>query len=81
MLKKLGIPTLALAALLSVVPAKAAVRFGVGIGGPIYAPAYPYYSAPYYGYPYGYYGYYGWGPRVYGYWGPHYHWRHFRHWR
>lgn len=76
MLRKLGIPTLALAAALMVVPAKAGVRFGVAIGGPVYAPAYPYYSAPYYGYGYPYaYGYYGW-------YGHHYrHWRYYRHWR
>ncbi|MGA3044539.1 MAG: hypothetical protein ABSF54_27515 [Bryobacteraceae bacterium] len=54
MLKKLGIPVLLLAAALTATPAKAAVRFGVGIGGPVYAPAYPYAYSPYY---YGYYGY------------------------
>jgi hypothetical protein len=61
MLKKIGLPFLALAALLMVVPAQkanAAVRFGVAVGGPVYAyPAYPGpyaypYSDPYYnGYP------------------------------
>jgi len=77
MLKKLGIPALVLGAVLMAVPAKAAIRFGVGIGGPVYAPAYPYYSAPYYGYPYGYYP----SPYFYGYygWGHHYRWH--RHWR
>jgi hypothetical protein len=57
MLKKVGLPLLALAALLMVVPpqkANAAVRFGVVVGGPVYAyPAYPGpyaypYSGPYY---------------------------------
>ena len=37
MLKKLGIPTLVLAAVMAAVPAQAAIRFGVGIGGPVYA--------------------------------------------
>jgi hypothetical protein len=81
MLKKLGIPTLVLGALLSVVPAHAAVRFGVGIGGPVYAPAYPYYPYyhynPYYAYPaYPYVG-------VYGGWGWHggWHGHYGRHWR
>jgi len=52
MLKKIGLPLLALAAMLIVMPtpqAKAGVRFGIGIGGPVYvapptvvpAPAYP----------------------------------------
>ena len=60
MLKKLGISTLALAALLMVAgpaPAKAGVRFGVSIGTPpVYAyPADPYaYPVPY-AYPYDYY--------------------------
>lgn len=79
LLKKLGIPTLALAgtmALFSPSPANAAVRFGVGVGvAPYYAPyAYPnpYYAYPYYGYPYAYapygvYGGWGWG----GGWGGH----------
>ncbi|HUO32096.1 MAG TPA: hypothetical protein VMU80_22950 [Bryobacteraceae bacterium] len=79
MLKKLGIPTLLLAAGLMAVPASAAVRFGVGIGGPVYAPAYPYYAYPYYSYPspYGY-------PYVYGGWGWHggWHWHghYYHHW-
>jgi hypothetical protein len=74
-LKKIGIPVLALFALMVVVSppqANAAVRFGVVIGGPVYrAPvpvsSYPY-VAPDYGYGYGYgyvapapYGYYGGG--------------------
>src|SRR5579864_8351583 len=52
MLKKIGLPFLALAALLMVVPAQkanAAVRFGVVVGGPVYA--YPAYPGPY-AYPY-----------------------------
>ena len=55
MLKKVGIPLLALASLLMVVPvqkANAAVRFGVVVGAPAYAyPAYPgpyAYPPPYY---------------------------------
>ena len=79
MLKKLMIPALLLGAALTAAPAKAAVRFGVGIGGPVYVPAYPYtYSVPYYGY-YGYPAY----PRlyVYGYWGHGWHGRYYRHWR
>ena len=64
--KRLGIPVLALAALLAMftpTPASAAVRFGVYLGGPAYPYAYQYgypYSEPYYapyaygGYPYGY---------------------------
>jgi len=78
MLKKLGIPTLVLGALLAVVPAHAAVRFGVGIGGPVYAPAYPYnpYYSPYYAYPAYPYVYGGWG--WHGGWHGHY-WH--RHWR
>ena len=77
MLRKLGIPTLVLGALLTAIPAFAGVRFGVGIGGPVYAPAYPYYGyyGPY-GYPYvGVYG--GWG------WHHHYRWHHHYHrgWR
>ena len=50
MIKKLGIPILALAALLcfgAPRKAEAAVRFGIGVG---VAPAYPYYS-PYYAAP------------------------------
>jgi hypothetical protein len=52
MVKKVGLPLLALAALLMVVPAQkanAAVRFGVAVGGPVYA--YPAYPGPY-AYPY-----------------------------
>jgi hypothetical protein len=52
MLKKVGLPLLALAALLTVVPAQkanAGVRFGVTVGGPAYA--YPAYPGPY-AYPY-----------------------------
>lgn len=59
MLKKLGIPILALAALLAFAaptPAQAKVRFGFSIG-----PAYP--VSPYvYAYPYGYPHYYAYGP-------------------
>jgi len=69
MLKKLGIPTLVLASLLAVVPARAGVRFGVAVGGPVYA--YPYAAYPYYAYPAYPYGY-GW----YGGWGWHRHWHH-----
>ena len=80
MLKKLGIPALLLAAALTAAPEKAAIRFGVGIGGPVYVPAYPYYS---YAYP-GYYGYYG-RPYFYGYYGHgwrwHHHYRYWRRWR
>jgi hypothetical protein len=50
MLKKLALPVVALAMILILTsaPAKAAVRFGVTIGPPVYTyPAYPYYSAPY----------------------------------
>lgn len=66
MLKKMGIPLVALFALLLFVnptPAKAGIHFGVAVGGPAYvapvpaypAYAYPYgYAAPYYGYGYGY---------------------------
>jgi hypothetical protein len=80
MLKKLGIPTLVLAGLLMAVPAHAAIRFGVGIGGPYYAPAYPYYCNPYYGcatYPAYPYVYGGWG--WYHGWGWHHRWH--RYWR
>ena len=83
MLKKLGIPVLLLAAALSAAPAKAAVRFRVGIGGPVYAPAYPYVYSPYYGY-YGYPGPYVYSrPYVYGTWGwgPGWHGRYYRRWR
>jgi hypothetical protein len=70
MLRKLGIPALVLGALMTIVPAASAgVRFGVGIGGPVYAPAYPYYGyyGPYYGYPYVYGGW-GWGHGYYRHW-------------
>jgi len=44
MLKKIGLPVMALAAMLAVAPhqAKAAVRFGIVIGAPAY-PVYPVY--------------------------------------
>jgi len=60
MLKKIGIPLVALAAMVTLVPApkaSAAVRFGITIGQPAYShPVDPYaYSSPYtndyYGYP------------------------------
>jgi hypothetical protein len=54
MLKKLGIPTLAIAAMLGLAgaaPAKAGIHFGIGIGGPAYvapyANPYPYAATPY----------------------------------
>ena len=49
MLKKIGLPAIALLAMLSFAPhpAKAAVRFGVYVGGPVYtAPYYPPVVAP-----------------------------------
>jgi hypothetical protein len=61
MIKKIGLPLVALAAMLAFVTPKQAdarVRFGVAIGGPVYtAPvpyAYPYYGPynPYYAAPY-----------------------------
>jgi hypothetical protein len=61
--KKIGMPMLALAAILAFMsarPADAAVRFGVFLGGP----AYPAYS---YVYPYSYYDPYYYGPYVYPY--------------
>ena len=82
-LKKIGVPILALAAVLALMsprPADAAVRFGVYLGGPVY-PTYPYaypysYYDPYYRpyvYPYSYgYSYpYGYAYPYYGgfYWG------------
>jgi len=80
MLKKLMIPVLLLAAAFSAVPAQAGVRFGVSIGGPVYAPAYPYYGYAYPGY-YGHYGYYS-RPYVYGYYGRGWRWHHhYRYWR
>ncbi len=54
MLKKIGLPMLALAGLMAFVaphPADARVRFGVAIGGPVYPAPYPYapaYVNPYY---------------------------------
>jgi hypothetical protein len=78
MLKKLGIPVLALVAMLTLVSppkANARVRFGVTVGSPYYYT----YPAPYpyvYSYPYSYYGY----PHTYVYGGwyhrHHYHDRH-----
>lgn len=83
MLKKLGIPVLALAGMLAFAtpkPAEAKVHFGVTIGAP---PVYPYaYCSPYgpyctsYAYPYGgaypYYSY----PYIYGGWGGGWHGHH-----
>ena len=67
LLRKLGIPAVALAGMLALFTpsqADARVRFGIGIGvGPYAYPAYTYsypYYGPYYGYPYGYVGG-GWG--------------------
>jgi len=92
LLKKLGVPILALVAMLAFMtprPADAAVRFGVYLGGPVY-PNYPYaypysYYDPYYNpyvYPYAYgYGYpYGYAAPYYGglYWGGGHH-EHFGH--
>ena len=60
MLKKLALPVVALAVflILASAPAKAAVRFGITVGPPVYTyPAYPYYQDPYaysYAYPYNY---------------------------
>jgi len=50
MLKKIGFPLLALAAMLFAIPqpqASAAVRFGVYVGGPAYAYQAPVYPPPY----------------------------------
>ena len=78
MLKKIGITTLALAGMMAFATprkADAAVRFGVGFGGPVYTyPAYPYPYYGYYGYPpaYAYPGYgigFGWGGGWGGHWG------------
>jgi hypothetical protein len=65
MLKKIALPVVALVALLILAsaPAKAAVRFGITVGPPVYTyPAYPYYQDPYvtpyvdpYAYSYNYY--------------------------
>jgi len=82
MLKKLGLPVLALAAMLALAsPSKAdaKVRFGVYVGTPgYYSYTYPYpYYAPYYG-PYPYYAYRG-PVYVYPQWHHgHYHYRHYR---
>ena len=45
MLKKIGLPAIALMGVLAMAPhqAKAAVRFGVVVGAPVCAPAYPVY--------------------------------------
>jgi hypothetical protein len=78
MLKKLGIPTLALVAMLTLISpptANARVRFGVTVGSPYYYTyqAYPY---PYvYSYPY----YYSYPRPVYVY--PRWHRHYYRHWR
>src|SRR5262249_23498521 len=50
MLKKIALPVVALVVMLILAsaPAKAAVRFGVTVGPPVYTyPAYPYYPNPY----------------------------------
>ena len=50
MLKKIVLPVVALVVMLILAsaPAKAAVKFGITIGPPVYTyPAYPYYSDPY----------------------------------
>jgi hypothetical protein len=78
MLKKLGVPALALGAMLALAspkPADAKVHFGVYVGPPYYSYPYPY-PGPY-NYPY----YYG-GPGYYGYWGGYYghaHYHHYHH--
>jgi hypothetical protein len=66
MLKKIGLPMMALFGLLALAPlnqAKAAVRFGVFVGAPAYTypvyPPYPVVPAPAYVYPYG--AWVGWG--------------------
>ncbi len=76
MLKKIGLPMLALAAITAFAAPQAAqaqVRFGVSVGAPVYG--YPAYSAPVYTapapYPYGYvapyaYPYYGYAPAYVG---------------
>lgn len=80
-LRAIGIPALAFAGMLAIVhppQANAAVRFGVTVGGPVYAyPAYPY---PYRYYPYDYYYHYPhhhYRARVYVY--PHGYWHRGRH--
>lgn len=47
MLKKIGLPAIALLGMLAMAPhsAKAAVRFGVVVGAPVCAPVYPAYPA------------------------------------
>jgi hypothetical protein len=79
MLKKLGIPILALVAMLTLISppaANARVRFGVTVGSP-YVYTYPAYPYPYvYRYPY----YYSYPRRVYVYPSWHRH-RYHRHWR
>jgi hypothetical protein len=69
MLKKIGIPLLTLAAIVTLVPApkaNAEVRFGISVGRPAYSyPVDPYaYSSPY---PNDYYGYPAYQAPVYGY--------------
>jgi hypothetical protein len=77
MLKRIGIPVIALAAMLSLFSphqASAATRFGVYVGGPGYYP-YPAYQYQYYPAPYpDYYAY----PPVYRYYGWRHHERHER---
>ena len=75
MLKKLGLPVLALAAMLALANpsnADAKVRFGVYVGTPgYYSYTYPYYAPyPYYAYP---------GPYVYPHW--HHRYYHYRYYR
>jgi hypothetical protein len=83
MLKKLGLPTLALVAMLTLISppaASARVRVGVTVGSPYYY-TYPAYPSPYvYSYPY----YYSYPRSVYVYpsWHRHrYHSYYYRHWR
>src|SRR5215475_1091929 len=55
MLRKIALPVVALVVMLILasVPAKAAVRFGITVGPPVYTyPAYPVYPDPYYSAPY-----------------------------
>jgi hypothetical protein len=73
MLKRIGIPVIALAAMLTLFSphqASAAVRFGVYVGAPVYRayPPYPPYAYPYPVPAYSYYGY----PPVYAYPTPYY---------
>ena len=72
MLKKIGIPLMALAAMVTLVPtpkANAAVRFGISVGRPAYSyPVDPYaYSSPYANDYYGYQGYPSYQAPIYGY--------------